>query len=122
MSKKKILLIIPELTMGGAQRSISKLSIEFARHHTVWLVIFNKVDGLAYAHGGELVSLDVVPSGGIPNKIKSFIQRVRRLRKLKKDLGIDVSISFLEGADYINILSKANDKIILSIRGSKRHD
>lgn len=122
MRGKKILLIIPEMSMGGAQRSISKLSIELAMHHTVWLVIFNKVGGIAYAHSGELINLDVVPGGGIFNKIKSFIQRIDRLRKLKRDLDIDVSISFLEGADYINILSKVRDRIILSIRGSKQHD
>ncbi len=122
MNQKKILLIIPEMMMGGAQRSISKLSLEFSKHHIVYLVVFNTVDGVAYSHGGELISLDVMPTGGIFNKIKSFAQRVNRLRKLKKDLDVDVSISFLEGADYINILSRLREKIILSIRGSKRYD
>ncbi len=122
MSQKKILLIIPEMIMGGAQRSISKLSLEFSKHHKVWLVIFNKVEDVQYSHGGELISLDVIPTEGIVNKTKSFIQRVIRLKKLKKDLSIDVSISFLEGADYINIFSRVNDKIILSVRGSKQHD
>lgn len=122
MSQKRILLIIPEMRMGGAQRSISKLSLEFSKHHKVWLVIFNKVGGVQYSHGGELISLDVIPTDGILSKMKSFTQRVIRLKKLKKELSIDVSISFLEGADYINILSRAKDKIILSVRGSKQHD
>lgn len=122
MRIKRILLVIPEMTMGGAQRSLSKLSLEFARSHKVWLVIFNRKDGIAYPYGGELVSLDVVPGAGLFNKIKSFLQRITRLRKLKKELNIDVSISFLEGADYINILSKSTDRVVLSIRGSKRHD
>jgi glycosyltransferase involved in cell wall biosynthesis len=122
MRQRKILLIIPEMMMGGAQRSISKLSLEFSKHHTVYLVVFNTVEGIAYAHGGELISLDVVPTGGIFNKIKSFTQRVNRLRKLKKELNIDTSISFLEGADYVNILSRVREKIIICIRGSKRYD
>jgi len=122
MGIKRILLIIPEMTMGGAQRSLSKLSLEFARNHRVWLVVFNKNEGVAYSYGGELLSLDVVPGGGLFNKFKSFMQRIMRLRRLKRELGIDVSISFLEGADYINILSKSSDRIVLSIRGSKRYD
>ena len=122
MKKKKILLIIPEMMMGGAQRSLSKLSIEFSRQHAVWLVIFNRNESIAYTHGGELVSLDVESGEGLFRKITSFIQRVNRLRKLKKDLSIDISISFLEGADYVNILSRVKDKIILSVRGSKHHD
>jgi len=120
--KKKILLIIPEMMMGGAQRSLSKLSFEFSKQHTVWLVIFNRKENIAYTHGGDLISLDVESGEGLFNKTRSFIQRVNRLRKLKKDLGIDVSVSFLEGADYINILSRVKDKIILSVRGSKRYD
>jgi glycosyltransferase involved in cell wall biosynthesis len=33
-----------------------------------------------------------------------------------------VAISFLEGADYINVLSRQQEKVVLSIRGSKHHD
>lgn len=122
MSAKNILLIIPELIMGGAQRSISKLSLEFARHHNVWLVVFNKMEVIAYPYGGELVSLDVVPGDGVVNKFAAFWKRVIRLRKIKKDLAIDVSISFLEGADYVNVLSRSTEKVVLSIRGSKKYD
>ncbi|MEK6782647.1 MAG: glycosyltransferase [Bacteroidota bacterium] len=117
-----MLLIIPELSMGGAQRSISSLSLELAKMHQVWLVIFNKNNDIAYSYGGELLSLDVVAGRNWFHKLNSFVLRVIRLRKLKKKLNIDVSISFLEGADYINILSRLTDKTVLSVRGSKRHD
>lgn len=122
MKPRKILLIIPELMVGGAQRSLSKLSMALSSHHDVWLVIFNRNNPVAYVHGGELLSLDVLPGSTSVHKLKAFTQRVIRLRKLKKELGIDVSISFLEGADYINILSKSADKVVLSIRGSKIYD
>ncbi len=122
MVRKKILLIIPELTMGGAQRSFSNLSIELAKVHQVWLVTFNRENKIAYPLGGELLSLDVVPKANVFHKLKSFVLRVIRLRKLKRTLRIDVSISFLEGADFVNVLSKATERIVLSIRGSKLHD
>lgn len=68
------------------------------------------------------MSLDVESGTTIFHKLRALWQRISRLRKLKKDLRIDVSISFLEGADYINILSRSGDKVVLSIRGSKRFD
>jgi glycosyltransferase involved in cell wall biosynthesis len=122
MTTKKVLLIIPELTMGGAQRSLSKLSVELARRYKVWILIFNRKHTIAYNYGGELISLDVVPGPGMINKAVAFLQRVRRLKEIKKTIDVDVSISFLEGADYINVLSKSGEKVVLSIRGSKEHD
>lgn len=41
---------------------------------------------------------------------------------MKRKLRPDISISFLEGADYINILSRHGEKIVCSIRGSKKYD
>jgi glycosyltransferase involved in cell wall biosynthesis len=122
MQPKKILLVIPELIMGGAQRSLSKLSLMLSKDHRVWIVIFNRKDPVTYAYGGELLSLDVDGGNGILGKANALRARVNRLRKIKKELNVDVSISFLEGADYINVLSRSGEKIILSIRGSKRHD
>ena len=122
MKPKKVILIIPEMMMGGAQRAVSNLSLALSMHHQLWLVIFNRTQPIAYPHGGELVSLDVPAGSNGIMKLIYFLRRVSRLKKIKKDIGVDVSISFLEGADYINILSRYRDRVILSIRGSKRHD
>ncbi len=123
MKSRKVLMLIPELTMGGAQRSLSSLSLALAQYFELWIVVFNGKHEIAYPHGGELLSLDVVPGRDWLSKAIAFYKRIIKLRQIKDKLNIDVSISFLEGADYINILSKIrNEKIILSIRGSKMHD
>jgi glycosyltransferase involved in cell wall biosynthesis len=122
MTEKKILLIIPELGMGGAQRTLSKLSVELARYHKVWVVIFNRAGGIAYIHGGELLSLEVGGGGSFFAKLNCFRKRIARLKQIKKDIRPDVSISFLEGADYINVLSAVGEAIVISVRGSKFHD
>jgi glycosyltransferase involved in cell wall biosynthesis len=122
MSTKKILLIIPEMITGGAQRSLANLSLELSQHFQVWLMVFNRESPVVYKHGGKLLSLDVVPGKSWLSKVTSFRKRVSRLKKIKKDLAIDVAISFLEGADYVNVLSRNTEKIILSIRGSKIYD
>jgi glycosyltransferase involved in cell wall biosynthesis len=122
MKRRKILLIIPELGLGGAQRSMSKLSLELSKLHDVWLVVFNSHASPQYPIGGNLIDLEVETGSTIGIKVRAFRERVKKLRTIKKDLAIDVSISFLEGADYVNVLSKVQDKVIISVRGSKKHD
>jgi glycosyltransferase involved in cell wall biosynthesis len=121
-SRKKIMLIIPEMTMGGAQRSLSKLSIELAKFLDVSVVVFNDPNDIAYPVGGRVISLDIQTGDSLIAKTNAFRKRVNKLRELKKELGIDVAVSFLEGADYINVLSRGNERIIISVRGSKLHD
>jgi glycosyltransferase involved in cell wall biosynthesis len=117
-----ILLIIPNLDFGGAQRSFFKLHAALGKDHHVIPVVFNTDTGIAFPMSGELISLEVKGGSNWFTKIFNFFRRVRKLKKIKKARKIDVSISFLEGADFINVLSKVNDKIIVSIRGSKLSD
>jgi glycosyltransferase involved in cell wall biosynthesis len=119
---KNILLIIPNMNFGGAQRSFSKLSLMLSEKYNVINVVFNTKVPIAYELGGTVVSLDVLGGTNTFDKMINFVKRIRRLKKLKQKHQIDVSISFLEGADFVNILSKVSDKIILSIRGSKVSD
>lgn len=121
-SKKKLLLLIPNLDFGGAQRSFSKLSIELSKKYEVYLVVFNTYTGIAYPYGGTLIDLDIPGSGNVFGKLANFWKRIRKVKQIKQARKIEIAISFLEGADYINLLSKSNEKVILSIRGSKTFD
>ena len=42
--------------------------------------------------------------------------QIRRLRQLKKEHGIDCCISFLNSANYLNVMSDAGEKKIISVR------
>jgi len=75
-----------------------------------------------YPSDNELVSLDVAGGGSPVTKLRYFWQRVERLKSLKQHLNTEVCISHLEGADYINLLSKGTEKVILCVHGSKLHD
>lgn len=110
------------MSMGGAQRSLTNLARELNQFYNVWIVVFNRNHKVAAIHSNELLSLDITSGSSFLIKALAFILRVRKLKKLKKHLNIDVSISFLEGADYVNVLSQHKDRVILSIRGSKVYD
>ena len=54
-------------------------------------------------------------------KVYYFFKRWRAVRSIKNELGIDTTISYLEGANYINALT-GTDRKVLSVRGSKSYD
>lgn len=120
--KCNVMLLAPDLGYGGAERSFAKLTHLLSRKYNVHAVVFNKEIKQVYLINGTLLSLDVSSRNSILGRLFGVIQRILRLRALKRKLKIDVCISFLEGADYINILSKQKERTILSIRGSKRYD
>jgi glycosyltransferase involved in cell wall biosynthesis len=110
------------MSMGGAQRSLAKISSELSQIYNVKIVVFNKNHAEAKAFKTDVITLDVESGANPAIKIIAFVRRILRLRAIKRNLNIHVSISFLEGADYVNILSSIGEKVVLSIRGSKVHD
>ncbi|GGF20459.1 glycosyltransferase [Hymenobacter cavernae] len=120
--RKKLLLLIPNLGLGGAQRVFHDHSVELGRQYTVTEAVFNLEGGNMYPSQNELVSLDVAGGGSPLEKLRNFARRITRLKALKHRLATDVCVSHLEGADYVNLLSKGSEKVILCIHGSKLHD
>lgn len=123
-TRKRVLMLIPNLGFGGAERSFAKLSLLLAERHDVFVAVFNQdsYTEQRYEHGGTFIDLEVSTGPGVLKKASAFLERVRKVKAIKKEKKIDVCISFLEGADYINILSRQREKTILSIRGSKKYD
>jgi glycosyltransferase involved in cell wall biosynthesis len=121
-SFRKILIIIPELNRGGAQVSVLKLSVMLSKKHQVYLCVFHTEVTATYQVDVCLIDLDTPPTARRAKKLWYVHRRVQALRNIKKQHKIDTTISFLEGADYLNILSRRQDKVIVSIRGSKTSD
>jgi glycosyltransferase involved in cell wall biosynthesis len=117
-----LLMIIPNRGLGGAQRVFHDHSVALRDYYKVTEVIFNEDDADLYPSGNPVRSLAVSGGGSPLAKMRNFYQRVERLRTLKRELNCDVAVSHLEGADYVNLLSKGREKVILLVHGSKVHD
>ena len=122
MKKKKLLFVISTLTGGGAERALCNLSLALEDRADVDILINNKSPE-DYPHGGRVITL------GIPFKkhmslayqIKALFKRIKVLKKLKEEGGYDACISFMDSANYTNVLAdmgrkKSRCKTIVSIR------
>lgn len=115
-------MLIPNMGFGGAQRVFHDHSMLLAQKHAVTEVAFNLDEGHAFPSGQQTLSLDVPGGGGPIAKLRHFGDRVRRLAALKHELRPAMTISHLEGADYVNLLAGGGGKRLLVIHGSKLHD
>ncbi|MDC7236612.1 MAG: glycosyltransferase [Sphaerochaetaceae bacterium] len=118
----RIGLYINDLKAGGAERVVSRLSfILSTTNHTVYFIVS---DGtvLSYPYDGNLIDLKVPATKGI-NKFLTILKRTNELKKIKKEKELDVVISFLDGANLVNILSHHEPcKNIVSIRNFQQEE
>lgn len=119
---KKILLLIPNFGFGGAQRVFSDHAKMFSKFNEVEECVFNLSLPNEYETGNVVHDLDVREGTGLLDKALRFVERIKKLTKLKKEHRYDICISHLEGADYINVLSKQTEKNIFVVHGSKIAD
>ena len=117
-----MLLLIPNMGLGGAQRVFADHAQLLAPSYHLTECVFNLDQVGAYQASGELVTLNVPGGGNVLYRLRHFRQRCARLRELKQLRNITVAISHLEGADYVNVLSEAGERQILCVHGSKLHD
>lgn len=102
-----VMLLIGTLSNGGAEHSIVNLANELSKYHNVTLVATNKK--CDYDCKVKTIILK-------KRNIVLGLDMIYKLRKLKKQLNIDVTISYITTFNYFNALSKYKDKVIISVR------
>ena len=122
MNRLNVLIIIPNLGRGGAQQVYRQQIHYLCAYFNVIGCVFNWDEAFEGDRSLEVISLEVPGGRTLLQKFYYFILRIVRLRKLKKKKKIDVAISHLEGADYINLLSGRSERTICWIHGTKKHD
>lgn len=112
---KKIAFIIQHLANGGAERTVSNLSLALKDSFDVSLIVF---DGKrrTYPYGGKLYDLNTPPANGALGKLINIVKRIIRTRRIRKQEKFDCVISFMFGANLVNVLSKCGEKTIISER------
>ena len=80
--KKKIMLLIPKLTSGGAEKTICNLSILLEKYYEVILVVFSD-ENITYQYAGKLLKLDSLKTEK-DNIFFKVIKNLIRLYKIKE--------------------------------------
>lgn len=113
--KKNIMFILPTLIGGGAEKTVANLSKYLIDKYNIFIVIMQDTEK-KYSYMGNLIILQQNLPENKVLKLISYIKAIIKLKKIKKANNIFCSISFLVQADLINILSRINEKTIISIR------
>lgn len=105
------MFIIGQLRNGGAERVIYNLCTDLKKEFNITLVVRSLKDvDLIYVPDVKIIEVNELSF-----RFRKIIGIIK-IRKLKKKLKIDTSISFHLKYNIYNYLSKYKDKIILSIR------
>src|SRR6476469_3838311 len=102
----KVGLMIPSLFHGGAERAICRLSDIFAEAgYEVYLIVFDASKQF-YSFSGVLMDLKLPDGRTLIGKIQVLLKRVKAVKKIKNKYNLDVVISFMAAATFVNCLSK----------------
>jgi len=110
------MLMVPMLHQGGFERVCIKTARLMQDYYNVYILIFSSRDINFDITGLEVIDIDVPAKKGIVNKVINVFKRVRKTRKIKKDLKIDICYSFGGSANYVNTLSKGKERVLTGLR------
>lgn len=103
------MFIIGQMNTGGAERVINNLCNTLNGEYNITLVV-RKIEGADYIPNVNIVEIKELNEG------KNLFVGLIKLHKLKKDLQIDTSVSFLLKYNIYNYLSKYKERVIISVR------
>jgi glycosyltransferase involved in cell wall biosynthesis len=118
---------VPSLARGGAERTVSRLTREWARSgHDVTVAVFNAANRV-YPHGGHLLDLGAPARRGsfaarLLSASGNFVLRLLRLRKILRDNQFDLVFGFMESANIpltlAALVAGKRASLTLSVRGN----
>ena len=115
----KILVVISSLKSGGAERTVSNLTMNFPKDWDIDILL-NNDKCIEYPYRGRILSLGLEGKNDMSSLLfhfKLLSQRIIKLRKLKKTKQYDACLSFMDSANIANILSgNKYTKVIGSVR------
>lgn len=110
----KVAFIIGTLAIGGAENVVSQLLIHLPDNIEKYLILSQ--DKVSFEFKGKKIVLGIRPSTSLIGAFKNLIVKWWKLRKLKKKYEFTHAISFMEGANIVNVLSRSKEKIIVTVR------
>ncbi|UCF06123.1 MAG: glycosyltransferase [bacterium] len=99
---KRIMLVVPSLKRGGAERIVSILSTHLAVDYDVTVVIYR--DPIEYEYGGELINLHSEVRKGFGKGLE-LLHKTWKLKKIIRQVQPEVIVSFVGNLPVILTLA-----------------
>ncbi len=117
---KNVLFFTHHLWAGGAEKTVCALS-EYINTHFSDIksyicvvyddpIVHKSLHNVIIMHNKSKMDDDKL------TKAVNVLKQIEEMRRIKKEYHIETCISFLPGADIINVLSKTGEKQIVSVR------
>ena len=114
-NKKKLVIFIGGLNFGGMERVAFIMADLLKDDYDITIATLYQSNA-DYTLKHKTYNLDVPPKEGKINKILIAVKRLMATKKMKAVLKPDCVFSFGMYSNYMNALSKKNEKIIMGIR------
>lgn len=125
-SRARIGMLITNLGSGGAQRVFHDHTTVFAESYNGLQIVFDKEeDKSLFSSPYRLADLRVDDENTVQAKAGPLMRLVSRSRKLKRLVekeGLDIVISHMDGANWVNVLSRSRARKVLVVHGTIMHD
>lgn len=110
-----VLVIVQSLSGGGAERVAADVAENLNKEMNVVLVTLDSSAKDNYSYSGKRIDLNLTSRLYFLKPFLAFV-RIVKLKRIKKKLNIHCSISFLNNANFANVMSRVADRTIVSIR------
>lgn len=113
-----VAIMIPELGGGGAERIAVILgNMLIDNGYSVYYFVGEEYQETAYECMGTIITerIHAIEFDNCFEAYYHLCSEAKRVRKLKRKYSIDISISFMEEFNYLNVLSRGKDKVITRI-------
>ena len=117
---KNILLFTHHLSQGGAEKTVRMIS-EYINSHCTDMksyvcVVYDDPDVHRTMQNVIVLKHRSEPGDNRFRKAINVLRQIREVKQIKKKLNIDVCVSFLPGADIINVFSAVGETEYVAVR------
>lgn len=118
---KKIGILVPSLSDGGAEMVAANLSLLYEElGYEPHIILYE--NRVTFKYAGKIINLNIRKRNTIIGKVLKDIEIFLKLNAIKKKYKFDLVISHLPKCDLMNVLTKSNEKIITTIHNNIKVD
>ena len=81
---KKVSFLIGNLSIGGAERVVSNLSLHMSEKINKEIILFGNKCRVDYPYSGKLIYLDKIEHKNVLYKLYAFFYRIKKIKSIYK--------------------------------------